>query len=78
LACNYCLLGATNDDLAEFFGVRSRTIDNWIATHEAFVAAVRNGRDVADAKVVRGLFRVRSATATRWSAPRSITARSSR
>jgi hypothetical protein len=29
LAHGYCLLGATNDALAEFFGVSPRT--NWIA-----------------------------------------------
>jgi hypothetical protein len=32
LAHNYCLLGATNEVLGDFFGVTSRTIDNWIAT----------------------------------------------
>ena len=32
LAHNYCLLGATKDELAEFFGISPRTIDNWIAT----------------------------------------------
>jgi hypothetical protein len=30
-AHNYCLLGATNDEFAEFFGVSPRSIDNWIA-----------------------------------------------
>ncbi len=30
-AHNYCLLGATNDELSEFFGVSPRTIDRWIA-----------------------------------------------
>ena len=34
LAHNYCLLGATNEDLAGFFDVTRRTIDNWIATAE--------------------------------------------
>ena len=33
LAHNYCLLGATNPVLGDFFGVTSRTIDNWIAAH---------------------------------------------
>ena len=33
LAHNYCLLGATNEVLAGFFGVAPRTVDNWIATH---------------------------------------------
>ena len=55
-AHNYCLLGATNDELAQFFDVSSSTIDNWIARHADFAGAVRSGRVVADAKVARGLY----------------------
>ena len=55
-AHNYCLLGATNDQLADFFGVSPSTIDNWIAGHRDFEAAVKSGRVVADAKVARGLY----------------------
>jgi hypothetical protein len=33
LAHNYCLLGATNEARAGFFGVTRRTIQNWIAAH---------------------------------------------
>ena len=55
-AHNYCLLGATNDQLAEFFGVSPSTIDNWIAGRRDFEAAVKSGRVVADAKVARGLY----------------------
>ena len=36
LAHNYCLLGATNDELAGFFDVAPRTIDNWIAGQPEF------------------------------------------
>ena len=36
LAHNYCLLGATNEVLGDFFGVTRRTIQNWIATHPDF------------------------------------------
>ena len=56
LAHNYCLLGATNETLADFFGVTRRTIQNWIAIHPDFADAVRKGRVAADAKVVRALF----------------------
>ena len=56
LARNYCLLGATNADLAGFFEVTTRTIDNWIAVHPEFAAAVREARAVADAKVARCLY----------------------
>src|SRR6476620_2882654 len=53
LAHNYCLLGATNEVLANFFDVASRTVDNWIATHPDFADAVYRGRAAADAVVVR-------------------------
>jgi hypothetical protein len=56
LAHNYCLLGAINETLADFFGVTRRTIQNWIATHADFADAVYRGRAVADAVVVRALF----------------------
>src|SRR5260370_23513837 len=56
LAHNCCLLGATNEVLGDFFGVTSRTIHNWIATHPDFAHAVRRGRAVAPATVVRALF----------------------
>ena len=55
-AHNYCLLGATNDDLAEFFHVSPSTIDNWIARHADFRAAVKRGRAVADSRVVSGFY----------------------
>ena len=57
LAHNYCLLGATNPELAGFFDVSPRTIDNWIASHPAFAEAVREGRVVADARVARCLYK---------------------
>ena len=55
-AHNYCLLGAINADLAAFFDVAPRTVDNWIATHDDFAAAVRRGRAAADARVARCLY----------------------
>ena len=55
-AHNYCLLGATNDDLADFFHVSPSTIDRWIAGHADFGDAVRRGRVVADSRVACGLF----------------------
>ena len=56
LAHNYCLLGATNEELAAFFEVTRRTVDNWIARHPAFTEAVRSGRVAADARVARCLY----------------------
>ena len=56
LARNYCLLGATNEDLGDCFGVTSRTIDNWIAVHPEFATAVREAKALADARVARCLY----------------------
>ena len=55
-AHNYCLLGATNDELAEFFGMSPRTIDNWIAQRSGFAEAVKTGRVIADARVARAIY----------------------
>src|SRR5215211_9270689 len=55
-AHNYCLLGATNDELAEFFDVSPSTIDRWLAERADFRDAVHSGRVAADARVARGLY----------------------
>lgn len=57
LAHNYCLLGATKAQLAQFFEVTSRTIDNWLATIPEFRDEVQRGRNIADAKVADSLYR---------------------
>jgi hypothetical protein len=54
-AHDFCLLGATNDELAGYFGVAPRTIDDWLRVHPEFAQAVHNGRDVADAQIARRL-----------------------
>jgi hypothetical protein len=56
LARKFCLLGATNEDLAGLFEVARRTIDDWIATIPEFAEGVRQGRDVADAAIVQKLY----------------------
>ena len=56
-ARKYCLLGATNDELAGFFDVAPRTVDNWLSQHAEFATAVRNGRAAADASIARKLYR---------------------
>src|SRR4029077_18086215 len=56
LAHNYCLLGAINPELAGFFDVAPRPLDNWTPPHPAFAEAVREGRVVADARVARCLY----------------------
>lgn len=56
LAYNYCLLGATDEDLANMFDVSEVTINNWKKEHEEFYLALKRGKEIADAKVAKALF----------------------
>lgn len=55
MAYKFCLLGATNEQLGKFFGVKTNTIDYWMSTHVPFFKAVHEGRDIADAEVAKSL-----------------------
>jgi hypothetical protein len=50
------MLGATVDDLAGLFEVESATITEWIAGFPEFAAALKQGREVADATAAERLF----------------------
>ena len=56
LARRYCVLGATNDKLAEFFEVSVATISNWLRDFPEFKKAVHEGRLSADAEVAERLY----------------------
>jgi hypothetical protein len=56
IAHNYCLLGATNDELASFLEVSARTVDDWLKVHAEFAQAVQTGRAVADAEIAHRLY----------------------
>jgi hypothetical protein len=56
LGRNYCLLGATDDDMARFFDVDVRSIHRWKLDHPEFAQALREGKEEADAKVARRLY----------------------
>jgi len=51
-----CLLGATDKELADFFGVSEPTIHAWKAAHEEFLKSIRAGKDQADAEVADKLY----------------------
>lgn len=51
-----CLLGATDDDLADFFNVSVRTIHRWKASNKEFCHSLKVGKDVADDLVERSLY----------------------
>lgn len=52
-----CRLGATNEDIADFFNVNIQTVHNWRKAHPDFFDALKSGKDEADAKVKQSLFR---------------------
>jgi hypothetical protein len=52
-----CLLGATDEELADFFEVAVSTIYNWKNEHPAFLEAIRAGKIKADAEVADSLYR---------------------
>lgn len=54
---NYCLMGATNERLAEFLGVSVSAVSSWLTVHPEFRLAVCRGRELANAAVARSLFR---------------------
>lgn len=51
------LLGASDEELARFFDVPVAVLRDWVAGIPAFAAAVRAGRDLADAEVADRLYR---------------------
>jgi hypothetical protein len=57
LARKFCLLGATNEDLARLLDVGITTIDRWLAEKPQFRGAVKQGREAADANVAESLYR---------------------
>lgn len=51
-----CALGATDQEIADFFQVDVRSIYRWKAEHEGFCQSLKVGKAVADERVERSLF----------------------
>lgn len=51
-----CRLGATDKDLADFFEVSERTINNWKSDHPEFLQSIKAGKTLADAEVADRLY----------------------
>lgn len=51
-----CKLGATDIQLAEFFGVTEQTINNWKNDHPGFFESIKRGKLAADRKVAQSLY----------------------
>lgn len=51
-----CALGATDQEIADFFGVNVRTVYRWKAEHDGFCQALKAGKGIADERVERSLY----------------------
>ena len=51
-----CLLGATDESIADFFDVSVVTINSWKKRHKEFLTSIREGKQVADANVANALY----------------------
>lgn len=51
-----CALGATDEDIADFFNVSARTIYRWKHEHDEFCQALKIGKDAADSRVEMSLY----------------------
>jgi hypothetical protein len=51
------LLGATDIQMADFFGVSERTFNTWKHTHPDFLQSIKVAKEVADKNVERSLYR---------------------
>ena len=45
-----CLLGATDEDLANFFNVCVRTVQYWKEKEPSFLHSIKRGKELADAQ----------------------------
>lgn len=55
-ALHLCKLGATDAEMAEFFGCSAPTLYRWQAEHEDFRKSIKLGKETPDARVERSLY----------------------
>lgn len=55
-AVKICALGATDDELADFFEVSRSTLSLWKVQHKAFSDALKLGKEPADERIERSLY----------------------
>ena len=56
LAENYALLGATDKEMADLFGVTERTLNQWKKDYPEFLQSLKKGKSIADANVASRLY----------------------
>ena len=55
-AYKLCLLGATDEQMADFFGVSKSTINEWKLKKKGFLDSLKKGKIDADANVAKALY----------------------
>lgn len=56
LAYKFCLLGATDEQMAGFFNVSKRTINAWKKKYPKFLHSIKEGKTKADSEIAEALF----------------------
>lgn len=51
-----CLLGATDAEIGDFYGVSEQTINTWKKKHPEFFESIKTGKEKADANVAQSLY----------------------
>lgn len=51
-----CLLGATDKELADFFGIAESTLNNWKIAYPEFMESLKQGKEAADGNVADRLY----------------------
>lgn len=55
-ALKLCLLGATDAEMADFFGVSEQTLNSWKKKYPEFLESLKKGKSIADANVASKLY----------------------
>lgn len=55
-AYKLCMLGATDKEMADFFGVAESTLNLWKKEHKEFSESLKRGKVLADANVANRLY----------------------
>ena len=55
-AYKLCLLGSTDKQMADFFGVVESTINKWKLDHPEFSESIKKGKEIADMEIANSLF----------------------
>lgn len=55
-AAKLCALGATDDEMADFFGIHRSTLYRWKLDYPEFCDAIKSAKEIADERVERSLY----------------------